>query len=267
MPSVPDGYRIHRRRRSSYTGLSDASDLQRNRGFRRGGNMGFAGHVGRRRGHALDSRPFLGPEALEIQGARRIRRSEKGRYRGFQNGDRQWQCAVDAHVDFTRHEPGRAAADCQRHDLRLWQRREYLSSLSGRRPGFSHGAPDPSLDSCHPVRARRADWQGTVVQRQADHQLEPLERNRAGKRADLYQHLRRNSLLLWLEEMRLLLVLMLLASFRLLHAQSDEPSPSRAELERELDAYRRILLDWGGLTRYGSENTELRLAPGEGRVV
>jgi acyl-CoA thioesterase I len=37
--------------------------------------------------------------------------------------------------------------------------------------------------------------------------------------------------------------------------------------ERELDAYRRLLLDWGGLTRYGSENAELRLRPGERRVV
>ena len=37
--------------------------------------------------------------------------------------------------------------------------------------------------------------------------------------------------------------------------------------ERELDAYRRILMDWGGLTRYGSENAELRLKPGERRVV
>lgn len=37
--------------------------------------------------------------------------------------------------------------------------------------------------------------------------------------------------------------------------------------ERELDAYRRLLMDWGGLTRYGSENSELRLKPGEDRVV
>ena len=35
----------------------------------------------------------------------------------------------------------------------------------------------------------------------------------------------------------------------------------------ELDAYRRVLMDWGGLTRYGSENAELRLKPGERRVV
>lgn len=42
-----------------------------------------------------------------------------------------------------------------------------------------------------------------------------------------------------------------------LHAQSD--------LERELDAYRRVLLDWGGLTRYGSDNTELR--PDPNRVI
>jgi len=35
--------------------------------------------------------------------------------------------------------------------------------------------------------------------------------------------------------------------------------------EKELDAYRRLLLDWGGLTQYGSDNTEL--APDPDRVV
>lgn len=39
------------------------------------------------------------------------------------------------------------------------------------------------------------------------------------------------------------------------------------DLERELAAHRRVLMDWGGLTRYGSENAELRLKPGEDRVV
>jgi lysophospholipase L1-like esterase len=49
-------------------------------------------------------------------------------------------------------------------------------------------------------------------------------------------------------------------------AQSEEPI-SREQLEKELDAYRRVLLDWGGLTVYGSDNTELRWKPGEDRVV
>lgn len=35
----------------------------------------------------------------------------------------------------------------------------------------------------------------------------------------------------------------------------------QSDLERELDAYRRVLLDWGGLTRYGSENTEIKVPP------
>jgi hypothetical protein len=34
-------------------------------------------------------------------------------------------------------------------------------------------------------------------------------------------------------------------------------SPAAAELEKELAAQRRLLNDWGGLTRYGSENAEL----------
>src|SRR5919198_3149119 len=39
-------------------------------------------------------------------------------------------------------------------------------------------------------------------------------------------------------------------------------------LEQRLEAQRRLLVDWAGLTRYGSENTELpRPAPGEDRVV
>jgi lysophospholipase L1-like esterase len=63
------------------------------------------------------------------------------------------------------------------------------------------------------------------------------------------------------------LFLTLAAGFCSLHAQREELSPSRAQLEREVEAYRRILLDWGGLTRYGSENTELRRTAGENRIV
>lgn len=40
----------------------------------------------------------------------------------------------------------------------------------------------------------------------------------------------------------------------LLLAQTVDP-------QKELDAYRRLLLDWGGLTRYGSENTEIQKPP------
>ena len=43
--------------------------------------------------------------------------------------------------------------------------------------------------------------------------------------------------------------------------------PTREELEREITAQRRLLNDWAGLTRYGSENTELKLAANENRVV
>ncbi len=48
-------------------------------------------------------------------------------------------------------------------------------------------------------------------------------------------------------------------------AQEANPPPSAAELEHELNAYRLLLLDWGGLTQYGSENTELK--PDQNRVV
>ena len=43
---------------------------------------------------------------------------------------------------------------------------------------------------------------------------------------------------------------------------------SAAQLEQELARYRHIVSDWGGLTRYGSDNSELPPpAPGEQRVV
>lgn len=43
---------------------------------------------------------------------------------------------------------------------------------------------------------------------------------------------------------------------------------SREELERVVAAQRRLLADWAGLNRYGSDNTELKPpAPGENRVV
>jgi len=62
--------------------------------------------------------------------------------------------------------------------------------------------------------------------------------------------------------MRFAAFLLLLALGNPLSAQQ-QPTPE--QLEIELDAYRRVLLDWGGLTRYGSENAELRPQPG--RVV
>jgi lysophospholipase L1-like esterase len=50
-------------------------------------------------------------------------------------------------------------------------------------------------------------------------------------------------------------------------AQQPDDSTPNAALEKELDAYRRILLDWGGLTYYGSEDSELELNPNPDRVV
>ncbi|MGH9628740.1 MAG: SGNH/GDSL hydrolase family protein [Bryobacteraceae bacterium] len=43
--------------------------------------------------------------------------------------------------------------------------------------------------------------------------------------------------------------------------------PTREQLEQDLMAQRLLLGDWAGLTRYGSDNTELRLDPSENRVV
>jgi lysophospholipase L1-like esterase len=49
---------------------------------------------------------------------------------------------------------------------------------------------------------------------------------------------------------------------------AQDNTTSLAALEQRLASYRRLLLDWGGLTRYGSEDSELKPpAPGENRVV
>jgi len=60
--------------------------------------------------------------------------------------------------------------------------------------------------------------------------------------------------------------LLFLLSLFCAHAQEYAPQDT-AELQQELDAYRRVLMDWGGLTRYGSEDAELNLKPGHARVV
>ena len=52
-----------------------------------------------------------------------------------------------------------------------------------------------------------------------------------------------------------------------LAGQDDGPQPTPEELRRTVAAQRFLLSDWAGLTRYGSENTELRLPPDENRVV
>jgi lysophospholipase L1-like esterase len=54
----------------------------------------------------------------------------------------------------------------------------------------------------------------------------------------------------------------------LVSAQTTDPLNTIAELEKELADHIRLLSDWGGLTRYGSENAELGPpAPGVDRVV
>lgn len=67
--------------------------------------------------------------------------------------------------------------------------------------------------------------------------------------------------------MKLFAIALVLAGIANTNGQPTGDPPTRAELEKELEAYRRVLLDWGGLTRYGSENAELRTTPGENRVV
>ncbi|MCX6607778.1 MAG: hypothetical protein NTV52_29910 [Acidobacteria bacterium] len=62
--------------------------------------------------------------------------------------------------------------------------------------------------------------------------------------------------------MRLVATLLLLG---LGGAAAHAQPPTPEQIDQALEAYRRILVDWGSLTRYGSENAELR--PQAGRVV
>jgi len=68
--------------------------------------------------------------------------------------------------------------------------------------------------------------------------------------------------------MKILLAITLLGLGCVGQAQTADPAKTIAELEQELAAHVRLLSDWGGLTRYGSENAELGPpAPGVDRVV
>jgi hypothetical protein len=65
-----------------------------------------------------------------------------------------------------------------------------------------------------------------------------------------------------------LLMVVLLAGCSVAAQSPSEPGPTVAALEQRLAAYRHLLADWAGLTRYGSENSEIRPpAAGEQRVV
>ncbi len=64
------------------------------------------------------------------------------------------------------------------------------------------------------------------------------------------------------------LILILLAGGIVAAQSATDAGPTVAELEQRLAAYRHLLADWAGLTRYGSENSEVRpAAAGEQRVV
>ncbi len=66
---------------------------------------------------------------------------------------------------------------------------------------------------------------------------------------------------------KILLALLVLGCLGWAQAKPD-CAQALSALEQKLEAQRHLLSDWAGLTRYGSENTELpRPAPGEDRVV
>ena len=65
-----------------------------------------------------------------------------------------------------------------------------------------------------------------------------------------------------------ILILLLLAGCVAAAQSATDAGPTVAALEQRLAAYRHLLADWAGLTRYGSDNSEVRPpAAGESRVV
>ena len=68
--------------------------------------------------------------------------------------------------------------------------------------------------------------------------------------------------------MTILLAVVLFGMGTVVQAETADNAKIVAGLEQELAAHVRLLSDWGGLTRYGSENAELgSSAPGVDRVV
>jgi len=67
--------------------------------------------------------------------------------------------------------------------------------------------------------------------------------------------------------MTLRVALILLSLACMMPGQAPGSEPTREELERQIENQLRLLTDWAGLTRYGSDNAELPLAAGEDRVV
>ena len=86
VPPVAARHERARRRGSSHAGLSHAAHLQRGRQLRRHRYVGRARDVGGDERHALDSRAVLGPEALAVHRADRVRRRRPRRGRRLQDG-------------------------------------------------------------------------------------------------------------------------------------------------------------------------------------
>lgn len=60
---------------------------------------------------------------------------------------------------------------------------------------------------------------------------------------------------------------LLLGNWSVLRAQQELVPTNTTQMEEALEAYRRTLLDWGGLTQYGSQDAELRVRHVQPEVV
>jgi lysophospholipase L1-like esterase len=65
----------------------------------------------------------------------------------------------------------------------------------------------------------------------------------------------------------MILRFLLLSAAAICAAQQPDAAQLVEDLEKENKAYLRLLTDWGGLVRYGSENAEVKLDPAVSRVV
>ena len=116
----------------------------------------------------------------------------------------------------------------------------------------------PGLDSRRALRSGCADRQGVVVERRPDHVVEPLERSFDRQWPRLHRHLRQQSVLLRDQEVTGPHVEPMPVWFMPGDLACRRPSPQAVRVRlrrRSLQRQRQLLLDWAGLTRYGSEDT------------
>src|SRR5262245_56879474 len=201
MPHLAARDRDARRRGSPDAGPPHLARLQRGSELH-DGRLGRARELGGDQRHALGADAVLGAEASAVQGADRARTGRLWRRRRVQARGQGRQARAHAGVDLARHVHGGTARGRQRDRLWLRQRREHDAALGRARPRGRRAGPHPGIDARDPLRPRRADRQGALVERRSDRVVEPLQRAVGGERPRLHRDLRWCFVLLRSEAMR-----------------------------------------------------------------